>query len=173
MIDVKKFYEDNYDLVEQKRYDRLYRKFAVQCYDMYFDNNVNELTDLVSKDEPDFLSYMNTVPPYCYFHDIITEIDIPENIDVIGVRAFEGCHRLQKVELHDGLLSIDESAFKNCGKINEIIIPKTVYNIGSYAFEGCDLYKIVLPKRFKDINIDYCFGTSLFDPDTQITYYED
>ena len=55
----------------------------------------------------------------------------------IGVAAFDGCARLSRLTLPDGLKTIFERAFKGCKSLNSLTIPSSVESIGSSAFRGC------------------------------------
>ena len=65
----------------------------------------------------------------------ITEIDIPTNVRVIGVRAF--CHKqyLTKVAVPDSVQIIEDEAFADCPHL-EITIPATVRFVGKDVLRG-------------------------------------
>jgi hypothetical protein len=56
-----------------------------------------------------------------------------------GVLA--NCTSLERVELHDGVLSIGYGAFYNCCAIEEITIPAAVVNVGDQALRSCRALK--------------------------------
>jgi len=56
---------------------------------------------------------------------------------VIGEEALSGCTELMKVELREGLESIDFRAFSGCTSLKRIRIPATIKVIGEYAFSCC------------------------------------
>ena len=59
----------------------------------------------------------------------IKSVKIPTSVKQIGECAFDGCHQLEAVELHEGLEFIGESAFAGTG-IKSIKIPASVERIG-------------------------------------------
>ena len=65
--------------------------------------------------------------------------EITSNATTIGDRVFDGCSKLQKVNLPNTTL-ISDYAFNNCSMLSEINAPK-VTRVGegtsSYAFSGC------------------------------------
>lgn len=62
---------------------------------------------------------------------------MPRDLRFIDAHAFEGCIRLQKVDLPNGLLQIGEEAFKKCKQMKTLYIPSTVVQIGDNAFSEC------------------------------------
>ena len=107
------------------------------------------------------------------------------SLKTIGT-SFWGCHKLQSVELNEGLDKIGGSAFTECfytspGSIN---IPSTVTEIGSWCFQHCkeleevtfadnsklttieaatfyeceNLKKIMIPKRVKEIKTESTYN---------------
>ncbi len=82
---------------------------------------------------------------------IPSEID---GVDVVGIGeyAFDGCDRLEKVVIPQGVTGIEKYAFNNCSKLTEIHIPDTVETIGEYAFSGCSaLTEIKLPDSISSL----------------------
>lgn len=79
--------------------------------------------------------------------------NLPENLTTIittsgtstGKYAFSD-EQFTSITLHEGLESIDDSAFKNCEGLTSITIPSTVKHIGENAFEDCtNLKNIIIP----------------------------
>lgn len=59
--------------------------------------------------------------------------NVPNTTKIIGTRAFYTCSGAMSITLPDGLTTIGESAFSNCG-LNTFTIPATVTTIGTNAF---------------------------------------
>ena len=58
----------------------------------------------------------------------------------------------------DGLLTIEENAFRGCTSLEKIELPSTVKRIGANAFAGCSALKeVVLPEEVKYL------GSNIFD----------
>lgn len=75
----------------------------------------------------------------------VTHVVIPTGVEVIGPSTFEGALHLESVQLSNGLLSIEQYAFKNSG-LTSIDIPNSVTNIGQYAFmQTTNLMQVRLP----------------------------
>ena len=69
--------------------------------------------------------------------DSLEEIDIPENVESIGLQTFLWCSNLKKVLLHEGLKYIEDNSFNWCSNLEELTIPSTVLHIGENPFQGC------------------------------------
>ena len=52
---------------------------------------------------------------------------------------------VQKVKIEEGVTSIGDSAFAECGRLTSVIIPESVTSIGMYAFDHCGLISITIP----------------------------
>lgn len=68
-----------------------------------------------------------------------SELSIPENVEYIGLGAFDGCRYLYgSLRLPDKLKTIGRYAFDGCtGLTGSLEIPKGVVNIPDYAFRSC------------------------------------
>jgi len=64
----------------------------------------------------------------------LKEIELPEDIAIIGERTFYGCTNLKEIVLPESIEKIGEKAFYECCKLESIAIPKNVKEIGDAAF---------------------------------------
>ena len=64
---------------------------------------------------------------------------IPDDgsIEIIGTDAFSGV-QFERVDLPEGIKSIEHNAFNNCYKIKSIVLPKSLEEMGSSAFSHCN-----------------------------------
>ena len=74
----------------------------------------------------------------------IKHVNIPNNVEVIGVGAFDGCSKLVAVNLEQenndgtgGLKEISYCAFYKCKRLKNITLPSTLKHIDESAFYGC------------------------------------
>lgn len=96
----------------------------------------------------------------------LTEVIIPDSVEVLGDgafyrcsdlksvtfgtgittikgNAFYGCASLETVKLSEGLKVIDEFAFYECGNLKSITVPESVVEIGDYALGYVYDYDII------------------------------
>ena len=80
------------------------------------------------------------------------EVTLPENVTIIGGKAFRDRTDITSVILPQGLREIQWCAFENCSSLSQIKIPEGVRSIGWGAFSKCiGLKKIVLPENLREI----------------------
>ncbi len=100
-----------------------------------------------------FADYIQIVPRAKY----ITEIILPEKLQIIGSSAFRGFNGLKKIEFPDTLELIKQDAFRGCVSLKEITLPEKLEKIGASSFENCNsLNKVVV------LNNDMVVGKSAF-----------
>jgi hypothetical protein len=97
-------------------------------------------------------------------------VEIPSEIKgmpvtVIGESAFDGCIRLENINLPDKLTSLGENAFKGCRALKGIQIPECLKRIDNYAFRGCaSLRSIKIPSGVYRIVTENSIVTTWPDP---------
>ena len=80
-----------------------------------------------------------TIGKSAFYGCKLKRIKINSKLVTIKESAFRQCIHLVDINLPYGLKTIEENAFDNCDKITDITIPKSVTTVGAHAFEGCDL----------------------------------
>jgi hypothetical protein len=71
---------------------------------------------------------------------------IPEDVDVIGEKAFLGCKFIENIMIPNSVNRIEKYAFQQCSGIKELVIPDSVTFIGESAFKWCySLTSITIP----------------------------
>ncbi|MBQ7500746.1 MAG: leucine-rich repeat protein, partial [Clostridia bacterium] len=71
--------------------------------------------------------------------ELLTRLDIPDEIRTVDEVAFFNCSSLTEVTVPESVESIGEFAFYNCGKLKSITLPYSLRKIGIHAFDGCDV----------------------------------
>ncbi len=89
----------------------------------------------------------------------LTEYTIPEGVTTIGNEAFYNCGKLTAVTILEGVTTIGECAFSLCDNLLGVSIPLSVVEIGSGAFSYCEqlstVYcKAIIPPAVGDIVLD-------------------
>lgn len=64
-------------------------------------------------------------------------VTIPEGVEVIDFRTFEGCRQLTELKLPSTIKVVDFHAFSSCSGLTEVTFPAGLTEIGDVAFEGC------------------------------------
>lgn len=80
----------------------------------------------------------------------LKEVNLPRNIQKIGVAAFYGCDGLKKVNAQ-GVCEISDRAFYECTALAEIMFPSSLEKIGELAFYYSALETLVIPEKVTDI----------------------
>ena len=76
----------------------------------------------------------------------LTQVDLPDSVTRISNGAFHGCSGLADVKMPAGLQAIDDDAFRGCN-LTDVVIPEGVVYIGESAFEDCKgLVSLTLPQ---------------------------
>ena len=87
----------------------------------------------------------------------VTHVRVDPSVTVIPAEAFKDRGSLELVDLQEGLIRIENKAFKWCISLKRINIPSTVREIGEEAFDGCDeLDGITLPEELQRLG-QYAF----------------
>ena len=88
----------------------------------------------------------------------LTNVDIPDNVTVIGESAFDNCTGLKSVTIGSGVTSIGDSAFYNCTGLTSVTIGSNVTRVGDYAFSDCTgLTSVTIGSNVTSIG-DYAFS---------------
>ena len=104
----------------------------------------------------DFVIKDNVLVSYTGKSDPLTMVEIPDDlgINAIGKEAFLNA-TIGSVIIPEGVISIDEGAFKNCKDIVSVSLPTTLTTINDYAFAYCNsLTNIYLPSGIVNLGKD-------------------
>lgn len=175
--DVKRFIEENINLIEEDKWEEVYGKAGSE---LRRESDTGKFTEIMLKVDLHPESYLKELPNYflsgCNLSKFeipnhiasigsyafrrcenLTDIVIPDSVTSIGKSAFDYCSNLRRVVVGDGVTSIDESAFYLCKSLTNIVIPDNVRSIGERAFYSCrSLISIVIPSTVISIG-DHAF----------------
>lgn len=87
----------------------------------------------------------------------LEEVKLPSSATTLGAGSFQGCARLAKVNIPDGVVSLPGNIFFSCSSLTAVELPSTITTIGVSAFNGCSqLAKVNIPAGVTAIP-DYAF----------------
>ena len=101
---------------------------------------------------------LEKIGDYAFYHNLVTEIVMPDSVRSIGSHAFALSEKLTNLKLNEGLLEIGDYAFRYSLGLKEIVIPNSVVSVGNAAFLQCiNTETLVLGSGLERIG-DYAFG---------------
>jgi len=108
-------------------------------------------------------STITTLGQLCFvWCDLLTEINVPENVTKIEMGAFGGCVNLTTVRLPSSLEKVPGQTFFKCMGLKEVIVPEGIKGIESGAFAGCEgLKTLELPASIETLDEDAFYGSGL------------
>ena len=137
----------------------------------YFDNGTiwgltdygYSLSELIIPSEIDGIQ-VDTIGEWALCGCALTNVVIPDSVNIIGEFAFYDCALLTSVVIGNSVTSIGENAFGYCMSLTSIVIPNSVTIIGTSAFGGCSsLTSVVIPDSVTNI------GEGSFENCTSLT----
>ena len=112
-------------------------------------SGIDPLNDFYTSNIPDW---------FMRYSDVLTSLNIPDNIKQIGNHAFANNTNLEKVNLPISLERIEERAFLECYKLKTCIIPPNIEYIGTAAFADCHSLEVIdLPQSLNWLS-DFAFA---------------
>lgn len=103
---------------------------------------------------------VSIIEDYVYLgHDEVKTLTLGEDVEDIGLYAFQNCVNLEEVNVDDAIGVIYEGAFKGCTSLKSIDFSESTLATVSYAaFMGCSsLEEVKLPETMYTIG-DYAFA---------------
>ena len=91
--------------------------------------------------------------------DVVVHARLHPSVTVIPEKAFRSRHKLEEINLCEGLIEIGNDAFLGCRALRHVNIPSTVKTIGSFAFYAAPLQTLFLPDSVESIgDRAFCHG---------------
>lgn len=96
----------------------------------------------------------------------LSELTLPEETEIIGIRAFYKCKELKNVQIPETVARIGEQAFYFC-KLEELQLPEGLQELGDKAFFKCNgLKSVLIPESVQKI------GEGVFHGCNRLEYLE-
>lgn len=70
-----------------------------------------------------------------WYMEEVTSVSLPEGLEYIGARVFQGCTALKEIYLPDTVTEIGDACFQGCTSLAEINVPATLVYVGAFAFD--------------------------------------
>lgn len=121
---LKKFIEENIDLIEEKNWRDLYDLASV-----HIPFQIGNLTTNLMHADINPLDDLTVVLPEMFAESMIQNIELPAQISVIKRQAFKNCYELREITLPPALIRIDEEAFANCYELHTINYQGTIKHL--------------------------------------------
>lgn len=83
----------------------------------------------------------------------VNQITIPDGVICIEEEAFRDCEKLESVIIPNSVTMIEEGAFYNCAKLVSMRMSNSVLSIGEMAFSETALSSVSLPQSVKEIGL--------------------
>lgn len=91
----------------------------------------------------------------------IQSITLPENIEVIEPRTFDGCDYLESIIIPDKVQCIGYNAFRGCSSLKEVTLPESLEQIDYNAFEDCtELQKVHISNIGHWLSLDFMMNNN-------------
>ena len=148
---LKEFLEKNIELIEENKFDELYKKAET---DLYFSQSIGTLTRTLLVANIDPIEHLSEIP-YCYLYgdSKITKFVIPDKIEFVNSETFANCSQLHDVIFGKDVSVIYYGAFENCTELTNVTLNEGLLEIGQYAFRNTNIEKLRLPTTLRDIDV--------------------
>ncbi len=71
----------------------------------------------------------------------LASVRLPDTVEVIGDKAFEGCSGIKEMTIPRGTVSVRGGAFSGCSGLEAVKMPDSPKRVGRHAFDGCSSLK--------------------------------
>ena len=156
---VKKFIEENIDLIESEDFKTLESKAAIRTSDYGYDKACMYEILLTAGINP--LPYLNEVP-YAFLRGTSLEgsFTVPGNCIDIEARAFYECS-LSEIIIEEGVESIGPLACARSDKLEKVYIPSSILDLGNNIFIGCkNLREVIYDGIYADFERVYSHAST-------------
>lgn len=93
---------------------------------------------------------------------LLTSVEVPGSVRIIGESAFDGCAQLRSVVLGEGVQAISSLAFHDCQRLISVSLPGSLTVIGNGAFSFClALTELTIPDGVQTIGDSALFQSGI------------
>lgn len=135
-------------------------KTLVECYSKdFFKDEGGPFRDCINLKNISFEEGITNIPKKLFYRCTgIEKINIPDTVIMIDDRAFKECTSLKNIQLSNNLTTIGQEAFNGCTSLEKVVIPNSVTTIKGAAFLACSkLSDVTLSKNLLSLG-GYAFG---------------
>ena len=86
-------------------------------------------------------------------HSEIVSITMPNQIERVGLFAFQYCPNIESITLSDKIKTLGDSCFWDCSKLTTIHLPESLIKIEPYAFWNTGIEEIDIPANVTNIGL--------------------
>lgn len=96
-------------------------------------------------------SKLKSIGSNAFLYQKITELNLPEGLQVIGKCAFMECSDLREITIPESVQTVEDSCFSGCTSLERVIVRNPDITFGKNVFP----FKILNPERTEEIDIDH------------------
>lgn len=128
------------------------------------------------KETVSFPSSINSIGQAAFAGSMVESLNLPGSITSIGYSAFSGSN-LREITIPSSVKSIPTEAFFSCHKLQKINLNEGLERISGYAYYGSSLTNLVIPKTVSTIYDNSISGSNctiaILNPQTNIRVWND
>ena len=134
--------------------------FYSSAYTLVYNSTFSDLPVAARLSITDAMNAVRTqIYPSAYIKYVPKKVIVLDGVENISKGAFNGCTKLEEVELGNTVKEIGDHSFMNCSSLTELIIPNSCEIVGN-LFAGTSSVKTVnIPASVKDIPTSTSFTT--------------
>ena len=123
----------------------------------YIGSYAFEFTDLEQVDLYN-ATQLTELNVWCFGNCNLVSVKLPEELDLIGSSAFDGCQNLATIELPNSLKTIESRSFNRCTSLTTLILPISINTIDYEAFHNCTALSLYCEQTSKPNGWDDTFA---------------
>lgn len=151
-LELKEFIKNHRDDINSQLFEKIYDELNSSSLPAV---DIGKFTELLYACSIDPLMYMSKIPESYAFQSKFQSITIPNNITIIGNKAFSGCASLTSITIPDSVIDMYNSTFSGCSSLSSVNIGKGVTDIPSWTFYYCiSLTHIMIPNNVRSISYE-------------------